>query len=355
MMIGRIAILLSISLMTLLCSCGERHRETKNEIHKIVFATGGCFGTCPIETIEIDSSLKVKYMGVKYTERQGCFIGKISKGFWDTINKKLETIHFKQLDSSYQHSIDDQSSELYIYYSKKIKHVRAQQSSLPDSIIGFYNWFMKSYRQLPLQQTTDSLMFVTIIGRPMPPPPYPPNANQRFAPRNEEANTLVISTTKQQSPHRYRSLSDTSFTVGDIIPLHLDYQLGKCGLRPESVDSFQTVALFLKNNPKLIVEIGNHTDKNCETCSQRLTLCRARSCYETLIKIGVDSARISFRGYSDRYPFILDHDLILPSAKTLKKGTVIAESLWSKFVSNKADYELLRSMNRRTELKITSN
>jgi hypothetical protein len=59
-----------IIILTLLFGCSNSHTR-ENEIKRIVFATGGCYGQCPVQVIDIDNALTVKYHGIKYTERMG--------------------------------------------------------------------------------------------------------------------------------------------------------------------------------------------------------------------------------------------------------------------------------------------
>lgn len=164
-----------LSILTLFISCDNNKHGRQNEIKRVVFATGGCYGHCPIQAIEIDSSLKFKYHGVEYTDSIGFFVGNITNDFWDTLNFKFENINYKQLDSSYEHSVDDLSTEIYIYYNNKVKHIHGQSASLPDSVMTVYLWLMKEIKLLKMQPINDSLTFPTIVEKPLPMPPMPKN------------------------------------------------------------------------------------------------------------------------------------------------------------------------------------
>ena len=160
----------TISILTLFIGCDNNNNRQDNEINRIVFATGGCYGTCPIQSIDIDSTLTFKYHGVKYTDKKGFYTGVVTNGFWDTLNIKLESINYKQLDTAYDHSVDDLSTEIFIYYKGKVKHIYGQSASLPDSVMSVYDWLLKSIRTLDLKTTQDSLIFPTIIEKPLPMP-----------------------------------------------------------------------------------------------------------------------------------------------------------------------------------------
>ena len=163
---------LTMTIMVLVAVFGcSRNKKSyrQNAINRIVFATGGCFGTCPIQAIDIDSSMTFKYHGVEYTNNLGFYSGRITNGFWDTLNRKLEHIKYQQLRASYDHSADDLSTELYVYYNgNKVKHIRGQSASLSDSVMTVYQWLLTSIKKLKFKRTTDSLVFPTQIEKPLP-------------------------------------------------------------------------------------------------------------------------------------------------------------------------------------------
>ena len=156
------------------CNSDNTIEKRKNEITKVCFATGGCYGTCPFLAIEIDSSLNYRFYGGEYADTTGYFTGKVSQGFWDTLNIKFESINYKQLDTSYDHSVDDLSTETVLYFDKQRKHIHGQSESLPDSVMTVLSWVMNSYKTVTLTRTTDSAIpFETRIQNPPPPPPMP--------------------------------------------------------------------------------------------------------------------------------------------------------------------------------------
>ncbi|WP_295772355.1 DUF6438 domain-containing protein [uncultured Mucilaginibacter sp.] len=166
----------------LLSAC-HKQESRDNEIIKIEVATGGCFGPCQYTAVSIDSSLTYKYYGGQVLSRTnrpedkfkivGYYLGKVNKALWDTLNMKLEQIRYKQLDTSYEHTVDDQSLEFIIHYNNKTKHIRAQAASLPNNVGKVFNWISDSYRNLKLRKTQDTPRFETTIQYPPPPPRTP--------------------------------------------------------------------------------------------------------------------------------------------------------------------------------------
>ncbi|HEY3387059.1 MAG TPA: DUF6438 domain-containing protein [Saprospiraceae bacterium] len=141
--------------------------ERENSIKRIVFATGGCFGPCPVQVFDIDTSLSVKFKGVENTDFKGFYRGNVTQDFWDSLNMKFESIHYKQLDSAYDRTVDDLTTELMIYdKNNKIKYIYAQSSDLPDSVKNVYDWFLTRLDMIKLTKTQDSLTFPTYLDRP---------------------------------------------------------------------------------------------------------------------------------------------------------------------------------------------
>lgn len=156
------------------CNYGKRY----SEITKIEIATGSCFGPCQPTITSIDSSLKYYFFGdnipfelksntVKGIKLVGHYSGKVSKEFWDTLNIKMESINYKNLDTSYNHSIDDQSLEVFIHYGDKIKHIRAQSGSLPDNVANVFYYVIYSYKTIKLKPIKDTIRFESEAQRPV--------------------------------------------------------------------------------------------------------------------------------------------------------------------------------------------
>ena len=165
----RTTILLIVIATTFSCNDKSLKFQRQNEIYKIAFATGGCYGECPIQVFSTDSSLIVKYQGIKYTDHNGSYIGRIDRTLFDTINIKFENVNFKQLDTIYSGTVDDLSTEMFIYYGAKIKRITSPLSDLPDSVQVLYNWLLKTQKKFVLAKTKDSLKFETKIEKGLPP------------------------------------------------------------------------------------------------------------------------------------------------------------------------------------------
>jgi hypothetical protein len=99
-------------------SCWHPHpikSPRNNTITSISFAAGGCYRSCPEFAMEIDSDLHVTFYGERYCKNIGFYRGNISPDLWDSVNMRLEHIHFADLDSVYDHSVDDLALAATVY------------------------------------------------------------------------------------------------------------------------------------------------------------------------------------------------------------------------------------------------
>ncbi|MCD8741561.1 DUF6438 domain-containing protein [Mucilaginibacter roseus] len=146
----------------LFCSCNN-----KAEINKIELSTGFCLGDCQPVTISIDRTLKYNFYGdgspfsnSKYDDRlYGYYTGTMTKSLWDSITNALEKINYKELDTSYEHSIDDQSLEIFIHYGNKVKHIKAQSASLPRNVAKVFYSIERSYKYVSLKRADTIIKF----------------------------------------------------------------------------------------------------------------------------------------------------------------------------------------------------
>lgn len=130
--------------------------------------------------------------------------------------------------------------------------------------------------------------------------------------------------------------TDSSFTAdiplqpiepgASIVLKNIFFDVNKFQLKPESMPEIDKVVSLMNDNPKLVIQISGHTDNvGKETDNLALSLNRAKSVTAYLLSKGIDTKRIISKGFGATKPV----------------------------ASN--DTETGRSLNRRTELSITSN
>lgn len=84
---------------------------------------------------------------------------------------------------------------------------------------------------------------------------------------------------------------------------NLHFESGEWAILPDALPELESLALFLKNNPKLRVEIGGHTDAMGQAETNRdLSEKRARSVCEFLTANGIAQERLLFQGYGESRP-----------------------------------------------------
>ena len=88
-----------------------------------------------------------------------------------------------------------------------------------------------------------------------------------------------------------------------IVLNNIFFDLDKYELKDTSLPELNKILSFLKENPRLNVEIAGHTD-NTGTVSynRQLSLKRAQSVYTFLIENGVEKTRLKPMGYGPDRP-----------------------------------------------------
>ena len=84
---------------------------------------------------------------------------------------------------------------------------------------------------------------------------------------------------------------------------HVNFETGKWDLLPPALPELDWLATFLKENPKVKLEIGGHTDDvGNDEANQLLSQNRAESVANYLILKEISSERIYHKGYGERQP-----------------------------------------------------
>ena len=110
---------------------------------------------------------------------------------------------------------------------------------------------------------------------------------------NIEADTTV-----------YKEIFLKPIEVGVSVRLNnIFFDYNKTTLRPESFPELDKVVQFLQENPKVVIEIGGHTDdRGTDSYNETLSQGRAESVVQYLTDNWVDPSRISAKGYGESKP-----------------------------------------------------
>jgi len=157
--------------------------KRNNEIDKIEIATGSCLRRCPVVGLIIDSTLNMQYYGGYRAKLQGYHYGKVTQGFWDTLNVKLRQIDFKKLDTSFiRLPLDAESAEAIVYQGANKRHVFVPIEGNTGPAASVFTWIINSYRSIKLQKLNSKVKFETTFQFMMPPTPKAPADQVIFPP-----------------------------------------------------------------------------------------------------------------------------------------------------------------------------
>jgi outer membrane protein OmpA-like peptidoglycan-associated protein len=145
-------------------------------------------------------------------------------------------------------------------------------------------------------------------------------------------NGQLVKTTRDH----FFIFSDTAVAPGALMRTSMKYfNLNETTFYEEGYSFLDSLTDFLKAQPGITIEIGVHSDARTSTASStNLTVARARSIRDYLVKEGIAHNRISAVGYTDKSP-------LYPAAEIEK-------------LKNKGEQEFFHSQNRRLELKVVS-
>ncbi|MBI3235882.1 MAG: PD40 domain-containing protein [Bacteroidetes bacterium] len=90
---------------------------------------------------------------------------------------------------------------------------------------------------------------------------------------------------------------------GKFVLKNIFFETGKFELKKESFIELDRLVEILKNNPKLTIEVGGHTD-NVGVRKSNITLSenRAKAVFDYLVSKGIVAARLTNKGYGDLSP-----------------------------------------------------
>lgn len=135
----------------------------KNEITKIELVRTGAWAQRAATTI-IDNSLTYKYWnyGDAGSAKKGYLTGKITKGFWDTINLKFEKAKYKNIEPNvYLRFRDGSFYELLIHFDNNKKTIIRDINISGDSMVNLCKWLDQTNNSIKLVKGSKSFKFET--------------------------------------------------------------------------------------------------------------------------------------------------------------------------------------------------
>ena len=138
------------------------------------------------------------------------------------------------------------------------------------------------------------------------------------------------------------------FIKSSDVPLLYDvlFVYAQCQFYPEFTDTLDKIVKILKENPKMRVELGAHTDnRGSREANQKLSECRAKEVVEYVVKQGIERERLTSKGYGEDEPRILDKP-----TEGFAKGTKLDEAFING-LKTEAEREIAHKLNRRVQMK----
>ena len=107
----------------------------KENFDKIIISKSPCFGSCPINDIEINMNGEIYYYGTHYNSKNGYFKSKIKASEFNEIEKSLKKVNFLNLKDNYTANwTDDQEvSVTFVKDDKILKSVTDYGRQSPKS------------------------------------------------------------------------------------------------------------------------------------------------------------------------------------------------------------------------------
>ena len=128
------------------------------------------------------------------------------------------------------------------------------------------------------------------------------------------------------------------------------FKFGSWELTQDSEDGLNALVKLLNDNPNITIEMAAHTDMiGNNSANQELSLKRAQSVVNYLIKHGIEKERLTPVGYGEEKPVIVDESLHKQYA-FLPKDQVLDEAFITTLSADKQ--EVCNSLNRRTEFRV---
>lgn len=138
-----------------------------------------------------------------------------------------------------------------------------------------------------------------------------------------------------------------------VVVDNIFYDFDKASLRPESKAALDELAVILRENPNVTIEMASHTDrKGSDEYNIDLSSRRARSVIDYLISVGIAADRLQSQGYGESRPKTITKKLAREYPQ-FKEGDVLTED-YILALPEESDREAADQINRRTEFQVLS-
>lgn len=160
----------------------------------------------------------------------------------------------------------------------------------------------------------------------------------------------IFTTEGLTDSHTYKQDFNLSPISKPVKMGNIFFKFGSWELTPDSEDGLNALVKLLNDNPNITIEMAAHTDMiGNNTANQELSLKRAQSVVNYLIKAGVEKERLTPVGYGEEKPVVVD-ELLHKKYPYLPKDQILDEVFITTLSADKQ--EVCNSLNRRTEFRV---
>ncbi|MDR0795797.1 MAG: OmpA family protein, partial [Tannerella sp.] len=136
-----------------------------------------------------------------------------------------------------------------------------------------------------------------------------------------------------------------------VVVENIFYQFDKADLLPESKEALDGLTKILVENPNVTIELGAHADrKGSVLYNEGLAQRRAQSVVDYLIEAGIDTARLSAKGYGKSVPKTVTKKMA-EDHSFMEEGSTLSEEFVNSLTPEEQD--IADQFNRRTEFQVT--
>jgi len=129
--------------------------NTAHTFSKIMLASSGCFGTCPMELILIDSNRNVLFQGIRYTNTIGLYTAKMPERMYKHILEAFSKVDIDTLKNRYETRWTDLETITVLFEKngKIYKSIEDYGHKAPYEYQAAYTYLRNVYSKLKLKQT----------------------------------------------------------------------------------------------------------------------------------------------------------------------------------------------------------
>ena len=179
-----------------------------------------------------------------------------------------------------------------------------------------------------------------------------------------KTNYIFLGTCKGYLNHKEELSVDTSsvslehvlqFPLASIenpvLIRNIFYEFDSAALLDSSTVALDSLVVLLNENPNVTIELAAHCDfRGADEYNEKLSQRRAESVVNYLIQHGIDTLRLSPKGYGEKRPKIVTRK-IASTYDFLNEGDTLTEAFIMAF-EDEEKQEICHSLNRRTEFKV---